>query len=293
MPNWCMTDITFCTNRNITNPDLYKEAKRRLSQLYSMITRQADGENHYYNLEKGTMETSALENGFGDSWLGNYLIIHNIVSKETLDTKRTIRCRGSIIYIDDDYDEFEDDSFYIHQEDAWAPNLYMWVAILNSYYNRDFPYIQVFYQCEEPGMCIYNTNDIERLYYPSTHVVDLCLLNRPQFPMIQDNVSFRSYYPESENELVNFIKTDITGDLWLHNTLSQYCNYIYNVLDRYPKSSLSPFIPVDHETGEDIIRYEETEFFNVYPYEFCSIEDMDPCYYNIRNELIQEIKMKE
>lgn len=81
MPNWCATDITIHGKDN------------EITSLWQ-------------HLQKAT-ERSVVENGFGDTWLGN-------IVEYTGNSWKDYSCRGSIIYMDNPVRE----EIIIQQEDA-------------------------------------------------------------------------------------------------------------------------------------------------------------------------------
>lgn len=118
MSNLCATDITIHGNTN------------EIALLW-------------HHLQKAT-SCSAVETGFGDTWLGNIL--------EYTGHKYTdYSCRGHIEYMDrQSYDEI-----VISQEDAWSPQLMPIVLLTEKY----APGAEILFTAEEPGFGLYDTND--------------------------------------------------------------------------------------------------------------------------------------
>lgn len=108
--------------------------------------------------------SNAMENGFGHKWLGNIVLNSKIGTVDT-DKSTDLRCRGSLID-----NEVVDDILYITTETAWEPMLKMWRKIVDKY----IPEAEIIYTTEEPGMCLYATNDpnLEGLYYIDVWDVD-------------------------------------------------------------------------------------------------------------------------
>lgn len=124
MSNHCYTNITI--NHEDTN---------RLKTLYNLI-------------EEWTSK-NYRENGFGLSWLGNVVGNSGIDSSDE-NKDFSVRCRGSIIYMD-----FNGDQIIIDTETAWVPMMKMWIKVLEKY----LPDAELIYSAEEPGCGIFWTND--------------------------------------------------------------------------------------------------------------------------------------
>lgn len=120
------------------------------------------------------------ENGFGSTWLGNLVI------KLGGDWEK-IYCRGHWYNL-----ELEDDgtiSFTV--ESAWAePNE------VRAFIKTIFPGIQLYYQSEESGMCIYQTNDDTGKYFPEQYYL-----------WLEDSGSM---YHNTLNELIKDV-AEVTG----------------------------------------------------------------------------------
>lgn len=92
------------------------------------------------------------ENGFGSTWLGNLVI------KLGGDWEK-IYCRGSwdnLIY--------EDGVISFSVESAWGE-----LNEVRHLIEEKFPDIKLYYQCEEPGMGIYITNDDTGQFFPEEY----------------------------------------------------------------------------------------------------------------------------
>ncbi len=118
MPNWCSTDITIHGE-----PEEIKTL--------------------WYHLQAATSK-SFVENGFGDTWLGN---IVEYLGKSF----RDVNCRGSIC----DMEMSGDSIICISQEDAWSPKLMPIKMLMDKY----APDASLFFVAEEPGCDLYDTND--------------------------------------------------------------------------------------------------------------------------------------
>lgn len=92
------------------------------------------------------------ENGFGPTWLGNLVI------KIGGDWEK-VYCRGS-------WDNLQrtDDCIMFSVESAWGE-----LNEVRHLIEEQFPGIKLYYQTEEPGMCIYQTNDDTGAYFPERY----------------------------------------------------------------------------------------------------------------------------
>lgn len=90
-----------------------------------------------------------FENGFGSTWLGNLVI------KLGGDWNK-IYCRGEWNYM-----EYRDGILIIDIESAWSePNE------VRDFIEEKLPGIKIYFQSEEPGCVIYETNDPTGEYFP-------------------------------------------------------------------------------------------------------------------------------
>lgn len=90
-----------------------------------------------------------FENGFGSTWLGNLVI------KLGGDWNK-IYCRGEWNYM-----SFQDGILTIDIESAWSdPNE------VREFIEEKLPGIKIYFQSEEPGCVIYETNDPTGEYFP-------------------------------------------------------------------------------------------------------------------------------
>ena len=92
------------------------------------------------------------DNGFGSTWLGN------LVAKLGGDPTK-IYCRGEWTYM-----HYTDGELTIDIESAWDEP-----KEVRQFLEEQFPDISIFYQCEEPGNCIFTTNDPTGDYFPDRY----------------------------------------------------------------------------------------------------------------------------
>ena len=100
-------------------------------------------------------EESLLPNGFGKLWLGNLV---NALGGDWND----IYCRGQIL----DY-SLENGILCINTETAWGE-----MSETRHFIESKFPSLEIYFQTEEPGMCIFQTNDHTGEYFPERWLLD-------------------------------------------------------------------------------------------------------------------------
>ncbi len=114
---------------------------------------------------------------FGQMWLGE------LVKKLGGDIER-VYCRGWI-----DWYDSNDEELSLSYESAWAP-----MFDVHNLIREKFPDVAVYYQAEEPGMIIYQTNSFD--YFPDRYYL-----------YVEDE---DAEYFESLDDLISAIE-DITG----------------------------------------------------------------------------------
>lgn len=130
MPNWAYTQYHATGD------------KEQLQKLHSIMS------------ELESMASPGLhENGFGSTWLGNLVI------KLGGDWNK-VYCRGSW----DNLMLHDDGTVSFSVESAWnEPNE------VRRFIEERFPNIRLYFQSEEPGMHVYQTNDDAGLYFPEKY----------------------------------------------------------------------------------------------------------------------------
>ena len=101
------------------------------------------------------MDESLLPNGFGKLWLGN------LVRALGGDWEKTY-CRGHIL----DY-SLENGILKINTETAWGE-----MSDVRHLIETKYPSLQIFFQTEECGMCIFQTNDATGEIFPERWLLD-------------------------------------------------------------------------------------------------------------------------
>ena len=100
-------------------------------------------------------EESLLPNGFGKLWLGN--LVHALGG----DWEK-LYCRGQIL----DY-SLDNGLLFISTETAWGE-----MSDVRHFIQYKFPSLEIYFQTEEPGMCIFQTNDHTGEYFPERWLLD-------------------------------------------------------------------------------------------------------------------------
>lgn len=142
MPNWCTTDYVFAGEVD--------NAKRFYNDIQRVINTE-----HSFEWDGKTFK--------GDSyWLG-------YVKEELLPElkEEEISCRGTIEYLDD-IEIFYNDKVVVRltTETAWCACSELMNKIADKYD------LQLFYYSEEPGSCIYETNDKEGIFFSQRYLID-------------------------------------------------------------------------------------------------------------------------
>lgn len=126
MPNWCSTALTITA-------DSAKDAET------------------IENLINFWQKPCGVENGFGDSWLGNVLVNSGLQKKEAFESEDVIPCRGMIHCV-----SRAGEQVYVDMDTAWKPMLEMWVLIRNKWFPQTE---ELLYEANEPGNEIHLTNN--------------------------------------------------------------------------------------------------------------------------------------
>lgn len=131
--------------------------KQQLHELHSIIT------------ELECMKEPLHPNGFGTTWLGNLVI------KLGRDWNK-VYCRGS-------WDDltFNGEEITFHVESAWGE-----LSEVRELIEEHFPGIKLYYQTEEPGMCIYITNDDTGEYFPDRFYLWVEDEDSEYYPSLED-----------------------------------------------------------------------------------------------------------
>ena len=120
-----------------------KGSDEELQDLYSRMKRLQE------------MKEPLKPNGFGTTWLGN------LVEDLGVDFN-TVQCRGSW-----DGLSLEGEILSFCTETAWYR-----CTEVEDLIREKYPTIEIFFKCEEPGMCIYEKNSDE--LFPEDYIIDYC-----------------------------------------------------------------------------------------------------------------------
>lgn len=144
-------------------------------------------------------EKGKLENGWGNTWLGN------LVDAFGEDWQK-IPCRGT-------WDVCEDETEYLrfYTESAWAPTTELFKMI-----ERHLPDLKIYYSAEEPGCCIYETNDVEGKYFPDRCQVDWYVHNHGE----------GTEYFRDLGEALNFIQGMAGREINTVEDVEEFCEEI-------------------------------------------------------------------
>ena len=194
MPNWCFTKIIFHGD------------KKEITDFHDKIDKWSTEAFH--------------PNGFGPNWLGN--ILYRVGLGDRVDARENgIRCRGSIIYVDDVEVNSEDATLFIEVETAWSPMLKMWVETIKT---LDYKTIGFSYLAEEIGMELYEIYDPYG-DFPESYYVDTYLEgedeNNDKLCTLQDWI----YYSSEEDLVTNLQKVLETDEKELSVLIEKVENY--------------------------------------------------------------------
>ena len=129
MPNWAFSQYHAVGD------------KEQLKQLYDTM----------HELES-MKDPGLCDNGFSSSWLGNLVV-------KLGGNYEKIYCRGSW-----DNLSFNDCYLTFDVESAWGE-----LNEVREFIEEKFPDIKLYFQCEESGNCVYETNDATGDYFPERY----------------------------------------------------------------------------------------------------------------------------
>lgn len=158
--------------------------------------------------------------GFGPAWLGNILIGAGLMDKNE---ECQYRHRG---FLENEitYAENDDGTAYISfaTEDAWAPQITMWRAIIDQH----APGCKHYFCAEETGMCLFINSDKDHKYFDEEFYVDTCF-DEPELLPTEFTSYFQSYehqYDWTEDELRIAIQHCLRSDETDLDTLIEQIN---------------------------------------------------------------------
>mgnify|MGYP000091990669 CR=1 FL=1 len=163
-----------------------------------------------YELMKGLQERKepSVENGFGTKWLG---CLVDALGKDW----NEVSCRGEWANL-----EMNGDTLRFTTETAWAP--------CNEVFDlacQFFPSLHYYYQAEEPGCAIYETNDSEGAYFSDKYLVDLCTAdNQYYFEYFQDSKTMLEWLGEIVGKPVQSMQeVQALCEEWQKENSDSYC----------------------------------------------------------------------
>lgn len=127
-------------------------------------------------------EKPSVENGFGTTWLG---CLVDALGEDW----HTVHCRGSWSCL-----EMDGKVLKFFTETAWSPCNETFDLVM-----KKFPSLHYYFQAEEPGMEIYETNDEDGTYFPDRYFLDACTPDEEYF----------SEYFETEEDAFEWLEEEV------------------------------------------------------------------------------------
>ena len=151
MANWC------------DNVERIAGPKEQVKPLYEKLTEWIDDDEYPDGVRKG--------------WLGN-IVNHSGIEENPDPVTWRHRSRGELID-GFHYEENGDEGIISFSTlTAWGPFPETWYAVLEKH----APDARYYYIASEPGMCIYESNDIHHRFFHDTFMIDCCLWEREKLP---------------------------------------------------------------------------------------------------------------
>lgn len=123
---------------------------------YVIIGREDEVAVVHNTLQKMQGRKSLLPNDWGSMWIGN---IVRLLKKDW----QKVYCRGWIT----DFNLVAPGRINISVESAWGE-----LGEVRQLVQSNSESLRIFYQSEEPGMCIFQTNDVSGTYFPERWLLD-------------------------------------------------------------------------------------------------------------------------
>ena len=186
MPNWTYTQYRI------------KGDKKETDQLHQTL---ADMKSGAYDGKRKSPTLIIEENGFGPMWLGN--LVHVLGGDWN-----KVYCRGVItdFKLSDQGDELT-----IVMETAWEE-----MSEVRAFLHQKFPSLTILYTVEEPGNCVYETND-KKFYEKNRYYLDVCLDDSKNFMEPE-------YFPNLE-KVVEYIKEHLDTDKEIQPTVEAITSF--------------------------------------------------------------------
>lgn len=185
MPNWCYTSY------------IVTGGKKEVCDLHEKMI----------SLEE--REKSLVKNGFGKTWLGNLVAILG-------EKWENISCRGEFFNLQkDDSDEV----LRFETMTAWNE-----LSGMRQFLRSKYPSIKFYYRSEEPGMCVYCTNDADGEYFPEQfkveqweHDDEYCGNQTEVFEIIEEKTGITVHNLDEMNKAVNkYNQTHEDEEIYIH-----------------------------------------------------------------------------
>lgn len=185
MPNWCYTSY------------IVTGGKKEVCDLHEKMI----------SLEE--REKSLVKNGFGKTWLGNLVAILG-------EKWENISCRGEFFNLQkDDGDEV----LRFETMTAWNE-----LSGMRQFLRSKYPSIKFYYRSEEPGMCVYCTNDADGEYFPEQfkveqweHDDEYCGNQTEVFEIIEEKTGITVHNLDEMNKAVNkYNQTHEDEEIYIH-----------------------------------------------------------------------------
>lgn len=152
----------------------------------------------------------SISNGFGTTWLG---CLVDALGESTDD----IYCRGEWMCR-----TFEEGELRFEVESAWSPSTEVFDLI-----EQKFESLKCYYVAEEPGMCIYVTNDASGEYYSERYKVDMCLpCGEDCIEYFEEKQQALDYISKLAEEHIGEEGVERLNNQWQEESYDAYC-YLY------------------------------------------------------------------
>lgn len=194
MPNWCSSSYSIVGD------------KEEIKALYSLMS------------ELESRKEPLVKNGFGTSWLGC------LVTALGGDWE-TVHCRGSW----EGLELVDDCQINFFTETAWSP-----CNEVLDFIREKYPSLSYYYISEEPGMCIYQTNDEYGDYFPDRFKIDLCTpKGEYETEYFSSEESMFGWFKSQFNiELKSIEEIQALSEKWEEECEDAYCYaYLYEVVN--------------------------------------------------------------
>ncbi len=155
-------------------------------------------------------QAPSIPNGFGTAWLG-------CLVAELGESTDDIYCRGEWMCR-----TYENGELRFEIESAWSPSTEVFDLI-----EQKFESLKCYYVAEEPGMCIYVTNDASGEYYSERYKVDMCLPGGEDYiEYFGEKQQALDYISKLAKEHIGEDDVERLNNQWQEKSDDAYC-YLY------------------------------------------------------------------